>query len=193
MTYLEPVDEGRGVDVEMTDEEILALSRARPALFELLVDRYEEAFIRKARKIVRGEEEAEDVVQETFTKIYLNAARYKPVEGAKFSSWAYAILINVACTHYKRLKRDRGVRVELDPEVFEMVPDIEERLLERHTMKDLVTSTFERMPHTLARMLELYFIQDRPQEEIARAEGVHVSVVKTRVLRAKAAFKKAMT
>lgn len=189
--YLEPSEEIPAG--EESDEALLALSRIRPEAFGRLVDRYQEAFLRKARKIVRGEEEAEDVVQEAFTKIYLNAGRYKPQEGAKFSSWAYTILIHVACSHYKKLKRERGVRVELDPEIFELVPDIEDRLLERSTVKDLISSTFERMPHALARMLELHFIQDKPQKEIAESEGVSISVVKTRILRAKAAFKKATT
>lgn len=189
--YLDPISEIP--EGEESDEELLALSRVHPSAFSRLVDRYQEPFLRKARKIVRGEEEAEDVVQDAFTKIYLNAGRYTPQEGAKFSSWAYAILINVACSHYKKLKRERGSRVELDPEIFELVPDIEDRLLERSTIKDLVSSGFQRMPHALARMLELHFIQDRPQKEIAESEGVSISVVKTRILRAKAAFKKATT
>ncbi len=189
MSYL---DSGDGGEVmQLTDEELLGLSRTKPALFEQLVDRYQEPFMRKARKIVRTEEEAEDVVQEAFTKIYFNAAKYSPQDGARFSSWAYTILINVACTRYQKLKRERGVRIDFDPEVFEMVPDIEERLLERHTMKDLVSRTLARMPHLMARTLETHFIQDRPQKEIADAEGVSIAVIKTRVLRAKAAFKKA--
>lgn len=189
MNYLEPEHTPDG-EVE-TDEELLALSRVEPRLFERLVHRYEDPFLRKAKKIVYTDEEAEDVVQEAFTKIYFNAAKYKPQEGAQFSSWAYTILFNVACTRYKKLKRERGLRTDFDPEVFEMVPDLEERLLEKTTLKDYVSSTLARMPHLMARTLETHFIQDRPQQEMADKEGVSVSVIKTRVLRAKAAFKKA--
>ena len=173
-----------------TDEELLAFSVARPSLFQELVERYQEAFLRKAQRIVARREEAEDVVQETFTKIYLNASRFEVQEGARFSSWAYTILIHTACSHYKKQKRERGVRVELDPEIFELVPDIEERLMERTTMRDAVASTLSLLPQTLARALEAHFLDDRPQKDIAEEEGVGVGVIKTRVLRAKAAFRK---
>src|SRR4051812_11774825 len=90
---------------ERSDEEVLLLSISHPSLFAVLVHKYEEAFLRKARSIVRDEEAAEDIVQETFTKIYLNAKKFKTVEGATFSSWGYRILINTALTHYARRKR----------------------------------------------------------------------------------------
>jgi DNA-directed RNA polymerase specialized sigma24 family protein len=71
---------------ERSDEEILAASVVHPSLFALLVRKYEEPFLRKARSIVHDEIAAEDIVQEAFTKIYLNAKKFKTVEGATFSS-----------------------------------------------------------------------------------------------------------
>src|SRR3989338_6258284 len=103
MEYLSLEDKGEG----KSDEEILALSVSHPSLFVLLVRAYEEPFLRKAMSIVREREEAEDIVQEAFTKIYLNAKKFKVVEGAKFSSWGSRILINPALTHYA--KRKRGI------------------------------------------------------------------------------------
>jgi DNA-directed RNA polymerase specialized sigma24 family protein len=51
---------------EQSDEEVLQLSISRPSLFAILVRKYEDAFMRKARSIVHDEEAAEDIVQETF-------------------------------------------------------------------------------------------------------------------------------
>ena len=45
------------------DEEVLKASLNKPALFKVLVDRYEEAFIRKAVGILRNQEEADEIVQ----------------------------------------------------------------------------------------------------------------------------------
>src|SRR5580704_9150657 len=112
MEYLTLEEKGEG----KSDEEILALSAAHPSLFALIVRKYEEAFMRKARGIVRGDEAAEDVVQEAFTKIYLNAAKFQKQEGAQFSSWAYRILINTALTHYAKKKRERGQTAQLAEE-----------------------------------------------------------------------------
>ena len=79
---------------ELTDEEILLRSQTQPWLFRVLVDRYESAFLRKARTIVFNPLDAEEIVQDAFTKIYVNADKYEPQTGAKFSSWAYRILMN---------------------------------------------------------------------------------------------------
>jgi DNA-directed RNA polymerase specialized sigma24 family protein len=51
------------------------------------------------------QEEAEDIVQEAFTKIYINAAKFKKQEGAQFSSWGYRILINTALTTTPKKRR----------------------------------------------------------------------------------------
>ena len=92
---------------DLSDEEILNISISKPDIFSVLITRYEEAFLRKARSILHGKEDAEDIVQETFTKIYLNAPKFKKQEGASFKSWGYKILINTSFTYYQRLKKKR--------------------------------------------------------------------------------------
>jgi RNA polymerase sigma-70 factor (ECF subfamily) len=179
-----------GGEEERSDEEVLLLSLSQPALFALLVRKYEEPFMRKAMGIVRGREEAQDVVQETFTKIYLAASRFKKQEGASFSSWAYRILINTALTHYARLKR-RGVHTaELDDEIWALIPDRSLRQFEKKELEDVVASVLSRMSPVFAAALSAFFIDGKSQEEIARAEGVSVGAIKTRVHRAKSEFRK---
>ena len=174
----------------MEDEEILLASVAHPSLFALLVRKYEEPFLRKAISIVRGQEEAEDVVQEAFTKIYLNAKKFKKVEGAQFSSWAYRIVINTALTHYARAKRRGAAEFGLDEEIWALIPDKNLKQFEKKELMDTVASVLVRMPAPMARALNLFFIEGKTQEEIAKQEGLSVGAVKTRVHRAKAEFKK---
>src|SRR3989344_4860284 len=69
---------------EMPDEIILKKSVSNPALFSILVDKYQLPFVRKALGIVHSKEEAEDIAQETFTKIYLNAKKFKKQPGVEF-------------------------------------------------------------------------------------------------------------
>lgn len=173
-----------------SDEEILALSVSHPSLFALLVRKYEEPFLRKAMGIVREREEAEDVVQEAFTKIYLNAKKFKVVEGAQFSSWAYRIVINTALTHYQKRKRRGNAEFGLDEEIWALIPDKNLRQFEKKELMDEVASVLSRMPAPMARALSLFFIEGKTQEEIAETEGLSVGAVKTRVHRAKAEFKK---
>jgi len=174
----------------MSDEQILVASLSHPSLFALLVRKYEEPFLRKAMSIVHEREEAEDIVQEAFAKIYINASKFKTVEGASFSSWGYRILINTALTHYAKRKREGGRVVELDEEIWALIPDKNLRQFEKKEFVDEVASVLSRMPATFARVLASFFIEGKTQEEIAREEGVSVGAIKTRVHRAKAEFKK---
>ncbi|MEK7178535.1 MAG: sigma-70 family RNA polymerase sigma factor, partial [Patescibacteria group bacterium] len=89
----------------LKDEEILAASLEKPAFFKILVDRYQEAFLRKALSILRRQEEAEDIVQETFVKIYFNGKKFKKMEGIEFKSWAYKILVNTAISRYRQISK----------------------------------------------------------------------------------------
>lgn len=175
---------------ERSDEDILAASVAHPSLFALLVQKYEAPFLRKALGIVRDQVAAEDIVQEAFTKIYLNAPKFKVVEGATFSSWGYRIVVNTALTHYMKRKRERGVRAELEPEIMELIPDKNLRQFEKTELTDEVVSVLTRMPAPLARALSSFFIDGKSQEEMAGEEGVSVGAIKTRVHRAKREFKR---
>jgi RNA polymerase sigma-70 factor, ECF subfamily len=175
---------------DMSDEEVLLLSVQHPGFFALLVQKYEEPFLRKALRIVGGREEAEDVVQEAFVKIYLNAAKFKKQEGASFSSWGYRIVVNTALTHYQKQKRAGTNNVPLDEEIWALIPDKNLRQFEKKELTDMVASVLTRMPPLLARALTAFFIEGKPQEEMAIEAGVSVGAIKTRVHRAKIEFKK---
>src|SRR3989338_2299425 len=83
---------------ETRDEDILRTSVKHPEFFSVLIDRYQDAFLRKALSIIKSREDAEDIVQEAFAKIYLNASRFVLQDGASFKSWGYKILLNAALT-----------------------------------------------------------------------------------------------
>lgn len=175
---------------DMPDEEVLAASVRQPSLFALLVRKYEAPFLRKALSIVHDEREAEDIVQEAFTKIYINAGKFQKQEGASFSSWGYRILINTALTHYAKRKRTGQSNVQLDEEIWALIPDKNLRQYERTELVDLVASVLTRMPAPLSRALSGFLIDGKSQEELADEEGLSVGAIKTRVHRAKKEFRK---
>lgn len=178
-------------DVELlADEEILRLSQREPDAFEVLVARYEEAFLRKANRILYAKEDAEEVVQDTFTRIYIYADRFSPQEGASFSSWAYAILIRLCYTRYGKMKKTRERTQDLEPEAYERLPDAG-NFLEDLSIRSEVLAALSKLPVTAARILRLQFIEGKTQDEIAKIEGSSIPAVKTRVHRAKKLFKQA--
>lgn len=177
---------------DLSDEEVLRLSRQHPDAFGVLVDRYEAAFLRKAKSILFVKEDAEEVVQDAFTRIYVYADRYSPQEGASFASWAYLILTRLAFTRYQKLKKERGRTLELDPEAYERIRD-EDSFLDPLTIRDEVLVALARIPEAASRVLKLQFLEGKTQEEIAELEGSTVSAVKTRVHRAKKLLKDSLT
>lgn len=174
---------------DLKDEVVLERSLERPSLFAVLVERYQDAFLRKAMSVIHSREEAEDIVQETFTKIYFNARRFQPIAGATFKSWGYKILMNTTFTHYQKLKRKGAMHAELEPEFYEALPD-PANYSHEDIMRDYVASFLSRMPSQLARPLKLHFIDEYSQKEIAEMEGSTVSAVKTKIYRAKREFQK---
>lgn len=174
---------------ELSDEEVLIRSQAQPWLFRVLVDRYEAAFIRKARSIIFNPLDAEEVVQDTFTRIYVNADKFAPQEGAKFSSWAYRILMNTAFTRYQKLIKEGQRFQNIDPEFEQFIGEqanhsgFEER-------RDGIDRVLERLPGHFAYVLRLHYLERWSHADIAEETKENVGTVKARIHRAKAAFRK---
>lgn len=177
---------------ERSDEQILRGCRHDPASFGILVSRYEAPFLRKAMSILRSPEDAEEVVQDAFTRIYLYADRYQVQEGASFSSWGYMILTRLALTRYQKLKSRNARFIELDHDAYERFAE-EGTFLDGLTARDEVLMALAKLPEQAARVLTLQFLEGKTQEEIAASEGSSVPAVKTRVHRAKKLLREAFT
>jgi RNA polymerase sigma-70 factor (ECF subfamily) len=175
----------------LEDAELLARSKREPELFAILVRRYEAALLRRARSVLWSPEDAEEVVQDAFTKMYLYADKYQPQEGATFSSWIYTILNRVAYTKYAARRKEGGRRAELEPEHYESLPDARAEFLEDLSIRDEVIAALAKLPETSSKILRQQFIEGKSQEEIAQSEGLSIPAVKTRVHRAKKLFKDA--
>lgn len=175
---------------DLKDQEILNLSQNEPALFEVLVERYREPLMRAALRVVKNKEEAEDIVQETFVKIYKNAHQFQKIEGIEFKSWAYKVAINTAITHYRRLKR--GEILSEDPSVFEKQPDEpwDTKIFTNADAKSAVADVFGRMPQHLKTVLEAYYFDDKSYQTIAHEHQISIPTLKMRLFRAKKVFKK---
>ena len=176
-----------GEEVLYSDEELLSYARTKPELFALLVRKYEEPFLRRARLIVYNDQDAQDVVQETFLKIFVHADKFHHVDGATFRSWGYRILLNTAFTRYQRLKRKNSAQLDIDPEIYELLADNKDER-KSNELKDLTKNLLSKIPEVFAGPLRLFFLEEYSQKEIAEMEGLSVAAVKTRIYRGKQAL-----
>lgn len=189
-SYLEdfPIESlGNG---EWKDEDILKKSQKEPALFQVLVEKYQEPLLRAALRVVRNKEEAEDIVQEAFVKMYKNAEKFHKLDGIEFKSWAYKVAINTAITHYRKLAK--GALAVEDPAIFQEVEEENNDL--RFSVvadaKTLVASVLEKMPAHLRSVMRRYYFEDKSYKTIAQEEKISIPTLKMRLFRAKRLFKK---
>lgn len=185
MLGLTNLDTGR----DLSDEEILKRSTGQPWLFSILLDRYEKPFIRKVSGILRDKCDVEEVVQDAFTKIYVNAGTFSPQEGAKFSSWAYRILLNTAFTRYQKLVKEGQRFTNLDPEFEQFVGEKAEHS-GFEEKRDGIERILVRLPKHFSYVLRLHYLERWSHEDIAKSTDEKVGTIKARIHRAKAAFRK---
>lgn len=98
------MDKHRELSV-ISDEELAeAVVQGSSRAFDELVTRYYRKLTLFIRKGTVTEEDAEDIVQDTFSKAYQNMHRYKP--DWKFSTWLYTIGIRTRVDYFRKLKKD---------------------------------------------------------------------------------------
>lgn len=171
------------------DERVLAAAQSSPWLFSIIVERYEAAFTRKVRGVLRDARDVEEVVQDAFTKIYINADKYEPQSGAKFSSWAYRILMNTAFTRYQKMRKEGERFAAIDPEYEQLFGEWAEHS-GFEAERDAVERILARLPGHFAHVLQLHYLERWSHQDIADSTKENVGTIKARIHRAKAAFRK---
>jgi RNA polymerase sigma-70 factor (ECF subfamily) len=86
---------------------VLRAQRGDRAAFEELVKMYEQTVLRLAMQLVRSGDEARDLYQESFLKIYRSLGRFR--FQSRFSTWVYRVVMNVCLDHLRKIKRRREV------------------------------------------------------------------------------------
>ena len=170
-----------------SDAEVLKDSQSYPWMFGILVDRYQEAFLRKGFAILHSHDIAEDAVQDTFIKIYKYADKFSERENASFRSWAYRVLVNTCYTYATRQVRGSSRVMTVDFVDLDALGD--SNTLYDEEQLSFVQSVLSRLPDNLSRLLSLYFFEDKSYEEIAEIENLSLSAVRSGIHRAKKQFR----
>lgn len=131
-------------------------------------------------------DEAEDLTQEVFVKVYETLDQYREGDGA-FSAWLSVVARHQAIDHYRRRRQERIRRVE-EPETVERAAAEEESPLadlEREDRVQILQRAVRALPSDLREPLILCDLQGLPYGEIAEALGLPLGTVKSRINRAR--------
>jgi RNA polymerase sigma-70 factor, ECF subfamily len=170
-----------------TDADLLPGCRGGDeAAWRALVERYTRKVFGLAYRFTGRSDEAEDLTQEVFVKVYQTLHRYREQDGP-FGAWLMAVARNHAIDNYRRGRQERLRRTE-DPLVLETAPSLEEHPIagiERDERSQLLHAGLRALPPDLRTPLVLCDLQGRSYDEIAAALGVPLGTVKSRINRAR--------
>jgi len=173
---------------EMTDEElVIKIRKGDGTLFDELVKRYEQKLLRYVNYLTSGNDIANDVVQDTFIKVYINLNSFKT--DLKFSSWIYRIAHNETMN---RLRKYNFRMFQLDADFvdrFVQAPENVETQLEREETSKNVTKALNNLPLKYKVPLVLYYMEDKSYDEIGDILKVSTGTVGTLINRGKKRLK----
>jgi len=177
-----------------TDEElILAFQGGDQAAFDEIVRRYRDPLYNFVVRLLGDSFFSEDVVQETFVRVYRNKHRYHQV--AKFSTWIYTIASNLAKTELRRRKVRNFFSIsskgedEKDYDLVDQDTDIE-RDVDGLIKGEMILKEINALPYHFKEAVLLRDIQDLSYEEIAQILDVPLGTVKSRVNRGRSRLQK---
>lgn len=174
---------------KLTDEELIRRFQAGDeAAFEEIVYRYSDRLMNFAYRFVLNREESEDIVQDTFLKVYQNRHAYREI--AKFSTWIYTITGNLAKTVLrKRRNRKLFFFSRLGPEDKDMdFPSKDrkpENKIEGQFDERIIQRAIKKLPEHFRTAIILRDIQELSYEEISNIINAPLGTVKSRINRAR--------
>lgn len=150
--------------------------------FTAIVEAYYPRCLRFARAMLRNADDAEDMVQETFVRLYRALPRYE--ERQRFESWLFQILGN-CCRTANTVHHREAARVVEDEIALERVPsgDTPGQAFDREWSAD-VRRALAKVPDYNREIFLLHYIEGFGYDEIERMTGVKQSALKMRVKRA---------
>ena len=152
--------------------------------FSILVDRYKDLVFSLALKMVKNREEAEEVAQDTFIKVFKSLSKFKG--DSKFSTWIYKVTYNTCLDRLKKQKREQQV-VSIDEFNTNQIKSIDNALdkMENEEREKAIQDCIQLLPADDAFLLTLFYFEEQSLEEIAKVIGLTANNVKVKLFRSR--------
>lgn len=178
----------------LSDEELVILSRKDQNNFSYIINRYKLKFFHYVRRISGvNDDDAEDLVQDVFIKIYLNINDFD--ETQKFSSWAYAIARNLVISNYRKRKvRPENYKVDLDDDLMQNIAselDIEKEY-DQKMLRDFLVEVMIKIPDKYREILVLKYFEEKNYQEISDIIKKPIGTVGSMINKAKKELTKSL-
>jgi RNA polymerase sigma-70 factor (ECF subfamily) len=158
--------------------------------FEILMKKYLTSLFNFVLLFVKDRQVAEDLVQESFVKVWKNLNRYD--EKKKFKTWLFTIAKHTAFDYLKKKKAIPFAFFETEENPLLEIPDdnlLPDEILHREDVNQLVKETLDMLPENYRTVLELYYMQELTLKEIAEVLERSYNTIKSQYARALLKFK----
>ena len=167
--------------------------------FSELVTDYERRVFRMTKRITQNDDDAEDVLQETFLKAYTHLDNFQG--NSKFYTWLVRIAVNEALMKLRKRRSDRTVPLDepINTGEDEMIREIAvwdenpEESYSREELGAVLNEAVQSLKPAYRTVFVLRDIEELSIEETAEALNLSISAVKSRLLRARLQLREKLT
>ncbi|MBP6089920.1 MAG: sigma-70 family RNA polymerase sigma factor [Crocinitomicaceae bacterium] len=183
----------------MTEKELIeGLKQGEKFAFDLLVSTYSSFIYKICYSIVLRKEDAEDVTQEVFTKLYLNIHTFN--EQAKLSTWMYRIALNQSNEFLRKSARKKRLHLKKTTSdltsIAGIIPDKEllpDKVLIEKEEFTIIHNAIQQLPENYKVVLLLNSIEGLSYKDLAEKIGYSIPATESLIYRAKQKLKVILT
>jgi RNA polymerase sigma-70 factor (ECF subfamily) len=160
----------------LDNEVIESVKKGNHSDFAILIERYKNRAFSMLLRMLKNEQEAEEVLQDCFLKAFNALGTFR--QEAKFSTWFYRIVYNTALTKLSGKKRKvENDMLSVDDYTY-LVSDTGFNLLEKKDIAEVVTRLVQKLPPRYGSIVNMFYIDGMSCEEISEVISTSVSNVK---------------
>lgn len=172
------------------DDLLAATARGEDRAFAALVARHAAKARALAFRLTRNAADADDLVQEAFTRAFTGAAKWR-AEGVKFSTWLHRVVTNLAADRGRRQTVRKPTALDDAPDLVDERPDALERI-ETDARMAALRRAVDGLPERQKQAVLLTYGSGLPNAEVAEVLNTTVEAVEAALTRARQALKAEM-
>jgi RNA polymerase sigma-70 factor (ECF subfamily) len=166
--------------------------RVQAGSFEELAMPLFDSLYNFARWLTQNREEAEDLVQETYTKALKGFGSFQP--GTNFRAWIFRILRNTFLTSRTGLKATMTVSLDAEEQELELpvTSETPESILLQRSSQQMVQDAIEQLPVIFREIILLCDVEEMSYQEIAETLAIPMGTVMSRLARARRSLRETL-
>jgi RNA polymerase sigma-70 factor (ECF subfamily) len=177
----------------LTDKEVISrILLGEPALFSLLVERYQNYVFTLVLRFTDSREDAEEISQDIFVKSFRSLADFRGE--SKFSTWLYTI-VRTSCITFLRKKKLDTTSIDNERTLIQLEnheSGFKANTIEQKSRYAMVNEAIRLLSPDDAQVITLFYQGEQSLEEIGRIMGLEPNTVKVKLHRARHRLKEKM-